>query len=363
MKRIGIVGASGAVGRAVAEHLRLWGQVRLRLGGRRVPALHEVAAPGDEIIHLDLTDPASLAAFCGDCDVVVNTAGPTATVMDRIARAAIAAGADYVDAAGDEPVHDLLAAVPAQGRRLVLSAGMMPGLTALLPRFVAQGVEGPLRLTAFAGGLDRFTATAAGDYVASLGNGYGAALAAWRGQVAARALTVRQNEEIPFFPGRVWAIPYLSQENIRIARDLRLTSGDWYNVFAGQHLFDAFARIQELASSAGTTAAVDALCAAAALDMAGRKTYQRMTVRLEHANGTRQLVLNAADSYGLSGALAACTALDICADSIPAGLHFAGEILRPDAVIARLRGSPAVAALEIIDDGVGAEHEFEDGAL
>lgn len=361
MMRIGIVGASGAVGRSTAQHLRLWGDTRLRLGGRRIDALHQVAGPGDEVIHLDLTDPASLAAFCQGCDVVVNTAGPTATVMDRVARAAIAAGADYVDAAGDEPVHDLLAGLPLGCRRVVLSAGMMPGLSALLPRKLAQGMAGPLHMVGHVGGLDRFTETAAGDYVASLGNGYGTPLAGWRnGGTAPRVLAVQQGVTLPFYPGRVWAIPYLSQENIRVARDLGLASGDWFNVFAGQHLFDAFARVQELLTTTGIAPAVQALCAAAALDLAGRTPFQLMTWHATGPQGARSLILKARDSYGLSGAFAACAALD--AATLPPGLHFAGEAMPPDPTFARLAASPAVTALEIVETSP-AEPEYEDGAF
>src|SRR6218665_876583 len=370
MTRIGIVGASGMVGRAVAQHLRLAGMrgVRLgarrgagvggggvgedvglggmrglRLGARRSEGLQREAREGEDIVAFDLADSAQLQRFCEGCAIVVNAAGPSRQVLDRVARASLAAGADYVDAAGDELVHELLAGTPCGDRRLLLSAGMMPGLTALLPRFLAAGLDGPLRLTAFAGGLDRFTRTAAGDYVDSLRNGYGTPLAAWR--------------------GRITALPYLSQENTRIARTLGLAAGDWYNVFAGQHLRDAFARVQNLLHASGEAAAIEALCTSAALDLAGRAPYQLLVCRVESASASRSLMLRASDSYALTGAMAAFAALALCEGDVPPGVHFAGEVMAPDRTVTRLRSSSAVTAIDLVDGGAVDEPAFEQGAL
>ncbi|MCW5260615.1 NAD-dependent epimerase/dehydratase family protein [Verminephrobacter eiseniae] len=363
MTRIGIVGASGMVGRAVAQHLRLAGMRGLRLGARRSEGLQREARAGEDIVAFDLADSAQLQRFCEGCAIVVNAAGPSRQVLDRVARASLAAGADYVDAAGDELVHELLAGTPCGDRRLLLSAGMMPGLTALLPRFLAAGLDGPLRLTAFAGGLDRFTRTAAGDYVDSLRNGYGTPLAAWRGRIATRALEARPDADIEFFPGRVTALPYLSQENTRIARTLGLAAGDWYNVFAGQHLRDAFARVQNLLHASGEAAAIEALCTSAALDLAGRAPYQLLVCRVESASASRSLMLRASDSYALTGAMAAFAALALCEGEVPPGVHFAGEVMAPDRTVTRLRSSSAVTAIDLVDGGAVDEPAFEQGAL
>lgn len=363
MRRIGLIGASGAVGRSVLRHLRQAEVGHLRLGGRRADALQGLARGDDEVVALDLTDTDALGRFCADCAVVVNAAGPTTLVMDRIARAAIAAGADYVDAAGDEPVHERLSDVSHGDRCLLLSAGMMPGLTALLPRHLASSLDGPLRLACFIGGLDRFTPTAAGDYVASLGNGYGQPLAAWRGRVVPRALAVRQDEDVPFFPDRVAAMPYLSQENVRIARRLGLVAGDWYNVFAGRHLREAFGRARAQLGTAAPADAIKTLCEAAALDLVGCEPYQLLVYRLEAGSVSRSLMLRATDSYALSGAMAAFAALDLRDGTIPPGLHFAGEIMDPGSTMARLRRSKEVIALEIVDGVAAGEAAFEVGAL
>src|SRR6218665_2252046 len=158
-------------------------------------------------------------------------------------------------------------------------------------------------------------------------------------------------------------LPYLSQENTRIARTLGLAAGDWYNVFAGQHLRDAFARVQNLLHASGEAAAIEALCTSAALDLAGRAPYQLLVCRVESASASRSLMLRASDSYALTGAMAAFAALALCEGEVPPGVHFAGEVMAPDRTVTRLRSSSAVTAIDLVDGGAVDEPAFEQGAL
>src|SRR5437762_12354893 len=145
---IGILGAGGEVGRATARLLD--GRAELRLGGRR--------------------DHESLDRFCAGCDVVVNcTAAPA---RELVAAAAMGAGAHYVDPAGDGLLLDRMAGVcrAHPGRTALLAAGASPGLTGLLPRWLAgQGFDRPLALTGYACAMDRFSPGSAADFLASLG--------------------------------------------------------------------------------------------------------------------------------------------------------------------------------------------------
>lgn len=366
MSKIGVVGASGAVGSSILRHLRLAGVGSLRLGGRRLEALQQVATPDDDIVAFDLADAKKLEAFCVDCDVVVNAAGPTDLVMDRIALSALKVGAGYVDVAGDEPVFEALSGnVRSDDAYCVLSAGIMPGLTALLPRYVAADLDNPKGLVAFIGGMDRFTKTAARDYVASLRNQHGLSSAAWRSGRALRTLKPIHDAEVHHFPRPVSAMPYLSQENERVAQQLCLASGDWYNVFEGQHIKSAFAEIQHLLSAGDAEEAADLLCRAAELDVSGRRPYKVLSCIVEDEHRSQGVVLRTFDGYELSGAIASFAALDVRDGKLPAGLSFAGEVMEPKSTIERLSKSPSVAAIESFDASQHLENEpaYEDGAI
>ncbi|MER5325415.1 saccharopine dehydrogenase NADP-binding domain-containing protein [Streptosporangium roseum] len=471
---IAVLGCYGAVGRSVVRRLREAGTGPLRLGGRdldRVRALAgtgsggpagaeaatggaatgeavtvtagagaaEARAGADETVAVDLHDAAALAAFCEGCHVVVNCAGPSSRILDTVARAALAAGAHYVDVAGDAAVRDRLTAAglptgsaarrgpaghgsdgpgsagrgsdgqgsggqgadgpasagrgsdgqgfagqgadgPASadhgsegrgsggrgraGRVVVLSAGMMPGLSALLPRHLAgQGFDRVDRLTAHVGGVDRFTPAAALDYVASLSGGYATPLAIWRGhQVIPRASRPRRGVELPHFPGRVNAYPYLSAEAERLARSLGFAEVEWSSVFDGELTLAALARLHDLDAD---TAAGE-LVRASRLEAFGRTPYFQMVFRMEgEAAGrpvTRTLVARAADSYELSAAVAVLAAGAVLRGLVRPGLHDAADVLDAGAVFQALLDDPAVTRLEVVDD-VSPAVEVEEGVL
>jgi len=283
-------------------------------------------------------------------------------VLDQVARAALAVGADYVDAAGDDPVHAALTAGPIPpGRTAVLSAGTLPGLSALLPRaLAATGTEHPRRLVAYLGGLERFTPAAAEDYLSSLDNGFGEAAASWRdGAVASRSLTPLPDAELPFFPHRVTAHPFLSTEARRLAVHLGLDELCWYHVFAGSHFLRALVRVRSAPAAADGVAE---LVAAAAADIAGRACYQVFVFRLEGLHTTRTLVLRTRDSYRLTGQVAALASTAVLTGQVPAGVHFTADVLDPAATLDRVRLLDAVDAVEVLDTP-WREEMIEEGAL
>jgi saccharopine dehydrogenase (NAD+, L-lysine forming) len=137
--RVGIVGASGATGRVVAAELAALGDVELVLGARRPERLRALDLEADAVA-VDVFDDDSLRRLCRDCTVVVNCAGPSAAVFDRVARAAVGEGRHYVDPGGDEELVDELGQSWAEPARkdvtAVFSAGWIPGLSGLLAHHV-----------------------------------------------------------------------------------------------------------------------------------------------------------------------------------------------------------------------------------
>ncbi|GAB3456756.1 saccharopine dehydrogenase NADP-binding domain-containing protein [Streptomonospora sediminis] len=378
---IGIVGASGAVGAAAARRLHSLGHTRLRLGGRRMEPLAELAGelgPGAAAVRADADSPESVAAFSAGCTVVLNCAGPSYRILDRVAAAARSAGADYVDVTGDTPTHQRIsAAEPAPGSAAVLSAGVLPGLSALLPRWFAgtRGLEG---LRAYAGGLERCTEAAAGDLLLSLPGAadsaavFGAALAAWRdGAVAPRALRAADGARAPHFPGPAFVQPFLTEEARRLAADLGLRDLEWYNVHPGE-------RTRAVLTSAAGRPGRDPLEAAARLrraadlDLAGHTPYYQLVYHLT-APGPRHhtLVARFSDSYRTTGHVGALATDAAARGLVPRGVHHAADVLDPAAVVAALFADPAAGTL-VLRDGApggdvggagGSDGTVEEGAL
>ncbi|MEU6665610.1 saccharopine dehydrogenase NADP-binding domain-containing protein [Streptomyces sp. NPDC046727] len=365
---IGVLGGYGAVGGHAARLLARWGSGALRIGGRddvrakRFVAAH-LADVEAEAITVDIEDSASLAAFLRGCDLVVNCAGPAHRTSERVTFAALMAGAQLVDAGGGGRLDHVRTAV---GERTVLfDAGALPGLSGLLPRWLAaahfDSVHG---LTAYAGVLDRFTATGADDYLDGVLGAANEPLAAWR-EGARRSGVLQRRTEVPLasFPRPVTVFPYLDAESERLARDLSLTHGSWYTAVDGEHLAAA------LGAARGTDRAdaVEALRRATALDTAGRTPYVTLLVQLDgtHAGQplTRTAVLRSSGIAQLTGAVTAVAALAVLRGEVPHGTHRGDAALDPVTAITRLTGEPGLCDLRVHDAAIDELTAVEEGAL
>jgi hypothetical protein len=353
--RIGIVGAYGQVGRACTNQLGMWNDAALRIGGRDRARADELARQLAErgllvqVRPVDLSEPASLAAFCADCTIVVNCAGPARDVGATVARAALDAGAAYVDAAGDDTLHRAVASLPGiAAHPCVLSAGMAPGLTALLPRALAlDGFATVQSLHGYVGGRDTFTPTAATDYLGASQDGFGEPMAAWRGGARmSRALT-RRESRLRFWPESVTLQPFLSTETERLAAALGLSDVDWYSVFVGQRVVAVL----------GRGGSASELCQAAELDCFGFKPYQLLVFSLtgvgpDSTSRVRTLCCRATGASALTGVAAALAADEVARGQIQAGVHHLGDVVDPLEAVSRLRHSLAVTGLEVVDGPV-----------
>ncbi|NGO07002.1 KR domain-containing protein [Streptomyces sp. HC44] len=338
---IGILGGYGAVGTAVVRRLHQAGVGPLLVAGRD-PARAEAsvaslgaAGAAVSVQAVDLWD-ASLDSFLARCRLVVNCAGPSYRVLDTVARAALRHGVDYVDAAGDDPLHARLSAQDggddewaAAHRTAVLSAGALPGLSGLLPHVLLDQVARPVRLEGYLGGVAALTPAAAGDVLLARGPEHGIPSAAWEdGQTRDRALEPRRGLRLPAFPQPVTAFPFLSTEAVRLAQAARIRRVHWYTVFGGEHLAEelAMAWAMDDMETAGLVQAADA-------DVRRHGSWYGQEFRLwdgtDDGPPTRTLTLRAEDSYELSGFLSATAAHHVLAGHVKPGVHFAADVLDP----------------------------------
>ncbi|WP_345197476.1 saccharopine dehydrogenase NADP-binding domain-containing protein, partial [Streptomyces lavendulae] len=342
---IGILGGYGAVGAAAARALAAEGGFRLLIGGRNPRAAANCAAAlggPAEAREVDARSDASLERFARGCDVLLHCAGPAYELAGRPRRAAAAAGADYVDVmdgCGPGPA-------PAGERTAVLSAGLSPGLTGLLPRLLADGRHPPgaARFTGCHVSLGALTRTGAIDYLLSLDRGYGTARAQWRdGRVVHGALRGAQERVVAGAPRPVAAHPYLTQELAAQARSMGLVEARWYNAFDGRHLLDALNRYR---AADDREAALDAQAAgvvrASALDAVGRSPYHVLcgVMEFEGSDGTtvrRRVVIRGEDGSAMTGVVGAIAAREVAGGRVAPGVHRAARLLSPREVLDGLR--------------------------
>ncbi len=375
LPRVGIVGAGGAVGQAVVRLLEKTPSLRLRIGTRNSNSENQACrigqSAGAEFLRFDIEDSARLSDFCSGCRVIVNCAGPSLQILDRVATAALAQGADYVDPGGAETLHKKLTRGGFAGgpHRALLTAGMMPGLSGLLPRWLARrGFDRPRRLTAYVGGRGYLTPGGAADYVLSLAAAQSDSLASWqRGARAPRSLSPLVGPRLDFFPSNVIAHPFLSPETERFARALNLDEVRWYNVFEDGHMLQVLGRLQGAAVGlADLSSAAQELMKAAALDQFGGSAYQLFVLQMEGeeagAGARRTLMLRGTNAQDLTAAITVLAVKALLNGEISPGIHFAAEVLSPD-VVDLLCRTPHVAAMQLIDNPVEVDSAPQEGML
>lgn len=368
---IAVLGGYGEVGKAVVRALLALRSEPLRIGGRDPVSAEAFARTLDqgpvEVVTVDINDAGSLERFVHGCTVLVNCAGPSHRIGEGPALTALRAGADYLDVAGDERLHARLddRAWREQGRRALLSAGLQPGLTALLPLWLAHtGFDRVTSLTSYFGLRDLFTAVAAEDYRQSVEDGIGRPRAAWRNGGVRPGVLIRKNGVgLPFFPGPVTVMPYLNQEAERVAAALELEHGDWYTALADGPMRSVFDRLH-------TCSREDAcmqLQRMSRLDLAGRAPFVtlllRMTGHREGKERTCSLALRGHRNADLTGALAAVAVDALARVDVPAGRHFAAMVLDPGAAVETLLATGMTAGLSVIEGPLEALNEAEEGVL
>jgi hypothetical protein len=331
---IGVIGGYGSVGRATVAQLRAWGLGPVVVAGRD-PAKADAVA--------DISEPAALERFCAPLRLVVNCTSSPPGIRAMVANTAAAGGVPYVDPGGDEPVWALLSGrTPAEP--VVLSAGMLPGLTGLLPRQLVA--EPGSHLVGYAGGLDRFSLGGATDYLAAVNGPASRAFAVWRnGARVERAGVPPIEGEIPYFPGVATGVPYLSPEMERLASRLGLAELVFYMVFPGRRVRAALA-----AAGSGSVDA-QALVTASELDLFGHSRYQRLVFQLRGEATAPTTVLSGKGSSELTAATAAMTALAVLDGAIPPGVHFAADVLDPVWAKEKLLTADAVTGWRAFDAG------------
>lgn len=178
--RIVVFGATGYTGRLAAERLVAQG-ARPVLAGRSPERLEELAdrLGGLEIARADVLRPNSVFALVERGDVLVSTVGPFRKWGEPAVRAAIAAGAAYIDSTGEplwiRRVFDEFDA-PARGKGAAL-------LTAMGYDFVPGALAGALALEE---GGEAAVRVAVGYY--SLGMGADSASAGTRASLVGATL-------------------------------------------------------------------------------------------------------------------------------------------------------------------------------
>ena len=174
---IGILGAYGAVGIWATRFIRNNSDYRLRIGGRNIEkAPSELRSEWNdaEWTKVDVSNKKSVEQFMDGCEIILDCAKLSeaqTVLMDEIAEAK------------NTPILHL--GIEGFKRKesevsIIYGAGCIPGLSGLIPQYLAQRFDHVKSLEFYYGGLGAFSYTAANDFIDSLHNDNNRTMVYWK---------------------------------------------------------------------------------------------------------------------------------------------------------------------------------------
>lgn len=177
--KIAVLGATGSVGRAACRELCSMGPYELVLCSRQPAKARAAAQDLNTATELRMVDIYTAApSIFQDCDLVLNCAGPSWQTGWAAANLAWNSGAHYVDVAGYSLLKQRLTSYGEQarnqGRRMILTAGWIPGISEVFTRYAltaAEQLHGPAKeLTLYCGARDYWSEGSVSDMIWHLFN-------------------------------------------------------------------------------------------------------------------------------------------------------------------------------------------------
>lgn len=247
MYRVGVIGASGKVGKGTVEILQEE-KIKLRLGGRH-PENIKCISPYCEILKVDIFNPLSLSKFVHACDIVINCTGPIAEVGERIARICCQNNIIYIDVAGNQKLYNDInkLCIHYPKARCVMSAGIYPGLVEIFASWV---LEKNLNRTCSVEGLfygnNQLSYNAARDICETLRSNESESFSYLKeNNICKIDFEVKTVRKLPGIEDKVYVIPIMYNEFATTMKNNKVVQALFYHSFSKLEKMEDFISIKE----------------------------------------------------------------------------------------------------------------------
>lgn len=340
-RRIGILGYSGLAGQVVKEYLQE--QYSLRLGARTD---HDrVSTESMEYMTVDAEEEKQLQSFCSGCQVIVNCIGPSYYVSEKVAKAAVEAGADYVDVFGVNLLDKPSVSTKENKQTIIIGAGSFPGLSGLLPAWMTAGMENVSeRLRLYGGGKEQITLNACIDVIMSMVENFGKSGVYLSGNAFKQ---LRQPVQLPYgeYPEEARGFYYLTKEMEAACHASPVHELFWCNVQRNPAYEQCMKQAVIGYMQDGSKEHVLELAKALIANMEDKnpkeelwyRIYGELDWRCEEGIKTKTYRLDFKDTYQVNGFLAAACAKMLLENSHNGGIYWPFQILDGVQVIESLQ--------------------------
>lgn len=354
---IGILGGNGAVGQQVVRLLHKWnvGEMRVGIRSKNIKT-SELKKTSVYYKIVDISDAQSLSSFVDGCEILINCAGPSIHTSVPALKAALRGKIHYIDAGGEQCISMLADRISDQ-YNLIFSAGALPGVSGVLPRWLAQRFFRPASLKFYCGILDRFTLSGAEDFLEGI---------CYRGGNASSFSKFLEKSEmvLPFFPRPVTVAAYQDGETSGVQNALGLENAEFYIARDGKYVNRALLQM----SSSSRMESVRSLCEAADLDLAGLTPYILYLLQMDgisHDNkiNSYTMLLKGAGVSAMTGHMVAAITMSVLRKDIENKIGLAAEICNPDSIINGLNDPHTGNYLQVLDCTIDDLMQISGGVL
>ncbi len=227
MKKIAVLGASGAIGQRTVDILRKKHYVKASYYSRVQDSKENC-----EYGKVDISGLNEIRGFCQGCDVIINCAGASYLNGEKIAREAAALHIPYIDPSGEAFLENKLEDI-ADKNVYVLSSGYFPGMSGLLMKHICKSFDIPETISGFSVSEEIPSQSAIEDFVLTNLSGFGTAFSYYDDG----KIRKDDKERIEIIHNQVYRLQnYLSVEAKRIAEEYSLKRANWLNASFGDEI-------------------------------------------------------------------------------------------------------------------------------
>lgn len=231
---IGIIGGNGYVGKNVVLALQ-----KLE-NNKKILATTRKTAEGMndqtlEYVHLDINNLEQLKLFCSNCSTIINCVGPSFIIGDKIAKACLHTGTNYVEVSGDselctklETFDDLF---QKKSITCIHSAGVNPGLVEALTNLCIMRHGDIEIIEVYFAGTGELSYNAAIDMIESCKSPYSRGSTFLEEGNYRRITNFEYSKVLPDPSGKVFCVPVISNHFARCIKKCQMKKAFFYNVF------------------------------------------------------------------------------------------------------------------------------------
>jgi len=266
---IGILGAYGAVGIWATRFIRNNSNYRLRIGGRNIdkaPLELRTEWSDAEWTKVDISDKESIERFMDGCKILLDCA--------KLSEAQVALMDDIAEKKNVPVLHLGIAGFHRKPSKvsIVYGAGCIPGLSGLIPQYLAQKFDHVSSLEFYYGGLGAFSYTAANDFIDSLHNSDNRTMVYWKNGkiVPFKESSNDVSEDLKKVIDIKKMFPFFDGEAEAVTRKMKLDEARFHMCLSGERTIEIMnsARHQYKQNPDET---IKKLCTASKLDTFGIK--------------------------------------------------------------------------------------------